>query len=421
MTRVLLVTPSYPAPDTPRSGIFVHRQAVWLAAAGAAVHVLALRPAPPRFPRWLLSRSWLRYYARRPAWPRRPDGIPVTTVFYPRRWTPGEDAVPAMGEALVRAVGRDPRLHESDAVYAQWLWPGGAAALALRAAFGMPVAAIARGSEMHDWHTAQPQSRPYVARVLGEADLLLANCEALREPAEALLPGAGARMAVVYNGCDAEIFRPAADAAARAALRRELGIADDERLLVFCGALSERKGMPELAAAWRTFSSRHPAWRLVLLGSGPRPAGLGECAICPGELPPAQVLRWLQAADGYVQPSRLEGLANATMEAMAAGLPVVTTATCGQTELVRPEPDGNGWLVPPQDPAALAAALAELAADPERARRRGEAARRTIVERFDPRVEAARLAGLLAQLAAVPRPTQSMRSTRSAPGARAHR
>lgn len=397
-TRVLLVSPIYPAPDTPRAGIFVHRQAVQLAAAGLAVHVLALRPAPPRFPRWLVSRSWLRYYARRPAWPRRPDGIPVTTVFYPRRWTTGEDVVPAMGEALVRAVGRDPRLRDNAVVYGQWLWPGGAAALTLRAAFGMPVAAIARGSEMHDWHAAHPECRPHVARMLGEADLLLANCEALREPAEALLPGAGARMVVVYNGCDAETFRPAADAGTRAALRRELGVADGERLLVYCGALSERKGMPELATAWRTFSNLHPTWRLLLLGNGPRPANLGERASCLGERPPAQVLRWLQAADGYVQPSRLEGLANATMEAMACGLPVVTTATCGQTELIRSEPE-NGWLVPPEDPAALAAALAELAADPERARRRGEAARRTIVERFDPREQAARLAGLLAELA----------------------
>ena len=407
MTRVLLVTPIYPAPDTPRAGLFVHRQAVRLAAAGAEVHVLALRPAPPRFPRWLLSRSWLRYYARRPGWPRRPDGIPVATVFYPRRWTPGEDVVPAMGEALVRAAGRDPRLQGSDVAYAQWLWPGGAAALALRAACGIPVAAIARGSEMHDWHAAHPESRAHVRRVLREADLLLANCAALRDAAEALLPGAGSRLEVVYNGCDADLFRPAAGPAARAALRRDLGLGEADRALLFCGALSERKGVPELAAAWRTFAQRHPTWKLVLLGNGPRPAGLGERARCLGEQPPGQVLRWLQAADAYVQPSRLEGLANATMEAMAAALPVVTTATCGQTELVR---DGeNGWLVPPEDPEALAAALAGVAADPAEARRRGAAARRTIVERFDPRRAAERLAGLLAAVGsagAASRPAQ---------------
>jgi teichuronic acid biosynthesis glycosyltransferase TuaC len=389
--RILLVSPIYPGPDAPRAGLFVHRQAVQLAAAGATVRVLVPRPAPPRLVRRLLSRSWLRHDLRRPFWPRRPDGIPVATVFYPRRWTPGEDVVPAMAEALAVAV----RPGDFDVVYAHWLWPGGAAALALGRTLGLPVAAIARGSEMHDWHAVHPTSRAYVERVLAEADLLLANCAALRERAEALLPGAGARMEVVYNGCDATAFQPAADRAAlRHRLGRRLGIDPEERLLVFCGALTPRKGLPELAEAWRAFAPSHPAWRLLLIGGGKRPDGFGERAVFTGELAPARVLAWLQAADGYVQPSRLEGLANATMEAMAVALPVVATAACGQAELVAP--GQNGWLVPTEDPAALAAALAELAADPVEARRRGEAARRTIVERFDPRAHAVRLAGLLA-------------------------
>ena len=89
----------------------------------------------------------------------------------------------------------------------------------------------------------------------------------------------------------------------------------------------------------------------------------------------------------------LEGLANATMEAMAVGLPVITTATCGQTELVE---DGvNGRLVPVADAAALAVAMLEVIEDLDGARRLGARARATIEERFNPVTESARLAEIL--------------------------
>jgi glycosyltransferase involved in cell wall biosynthesis len=113
---------------------------------------------------------------------------------------------------------------------------------------------------------------------------------------------------------------------------------------------------------------------------------------------------YMQAADAYVQPSLLEGLANATMEAMATGLPVIATDTCGQREAVR---DGeNGWLVPTGDVSALVAAMEEVSDDSNEARRRGAAARRTIEGDFDPAVHAQRLKGLLEAL--VRRPSASV-------------
>jgi glycosyltransferase involved in cell wall biosynthesis len=286
-------------------------------------------------------------------------------------------------------------------VYAHWLWPGGAAALALRERLRLPVVAIARGSEMHDWHSVRPHCRSYVERVLREADAALANCEDLRDRADRLVPGAGGRMEVVYNGCDAETFRPAEDPLA---VRRELGLDADAHLLVFCGDLSARKGIADLADAWPSFACEHPAWRLVLVGRETEPpvaarirSAAGGRALFVGPVSHARILRYLQAADAFVQPSRLEGLANATMEAMAVGLPVVTTDTCGQRELIR---DGeNGWLVAPEDPRALLGALRQLASDPARAARLGLEARRTIETRFDPRVEASKLARILGEVA----------------------
>jgi glycosyltransferase involved in cell wall biosynthesis len=343
----------------------------------------------------------VRYYWRRIGWPDALDGVPVDSVFYQRPTEPGADVVPAIGESLVRFVQTHLELQPTDVVYAHWLWTGSAAALMLRERFGWPVVAIARGSEMHNWQTIHPHCRPYVKQVLREADCVLTNCEALREQAETLVPGSAARIEVIYNGCDAEKFRPAAD---RAEVRRALQLDLDSRILLFCGDIIERKGIPELAEAWHSFSAVHPDWQLVLVGRGVdvalvarlRDVGNGR-VVFTGRVPHERVVKYMQAADAYVQPSRLEGLANATMEAMAVGLPVITTDTCGQRELIG---DGeNGWLVPPGDATALGRALESLARDPDLARRFGQAARRTIETTFNPQPQAARLAEILKRTA----------------------
>ncbi|HUO85796.1 MAG TPA: glycosyltransferase, partial [Thermoanaerobaculia bacterium] len=82
------------------------------------------------------------------------------------------------------------------------------------------------------------------------------------------------------------------------------------------------------------------------------------------------------------------GMPLVVLEAMESGLPVVASRVSGVPEVVI---DGEtGWLVPPEDPVALAAALAEVLADPVEARRRGAAARRRVEEHFRPHHAAAR-------------------------------
>ncbi len=86
------------------------------------------------------------------------------------------------------------------------------------------------------------------------------------------------------------------------------------------------------------------------------------------------------AADVFVLPSRSEGFSNAIVEAMAMSLPVVATAVGGNAEAVS---DGvSGFIVPPEDPEALAAAILRLLDDPGRAREMGQAGRQLVVERF---------------------------------------
>jgi glycosyltransferase involved in cell wall biosynthesis len=397
--RAVVITPIYPSPEDSQAGNFVHRQIVNLKRQGINCRVLVYRPAPPAFPRWMLRRSWLKYYWNRIGWPIELDGVRADHVLFNRCWTDGEDVVPGIAESLIRFVESE-RI-DADVIYAHWLWTGGAAALRLRERFGWPVVAIARGSEMHNWHAYDQHCRSYVADVLRKADRVLANCEDLRSRAEEIAPGSSTRIDVVYNGCDVEEFRPSDE---RTHAKRDIGFSSQQKLLLYCGDLVSRKGIAELASAWATFSGAHPDWYLVMVGSiveknladELKRTGNGRVKFI-GQVPHSHIVKYLQGADAYVQPSRLEGLANATMEAMAAGLPVISTDTCGQRELIQ---NGvNGWLIPPGDPAALHRALDELAGDPELAQRFGMEARQTIVDKFDPKKETARLASILTETA----------------------
>jgi glycosyltransferase involved in cell wall biosynthesis len=109
---------------------------------------------------------------------------------------------------------------------------------------------------------------------------------------------------------------------------------------------------------------------------------------------------YLQAADCFVLPSETEGLPNALLEAMAAGLPCVTTAIGGSSEAVR---DGvEGWLVRPGDSAALAHALADALGRDHRSSL-GAAARIRATELYSLETNADRLANLYGQITAARR------------------
>jgi glycosyltransferase involved in cell wall biosynthesis len=228
----------------------------------------------------------------------------------------------------------------------------------------------------------------------------MANCRFLAGAAAELVPSCADRIRVAYNGCDATQFVPAPS---RDRTRAAVSFAPDRSYFVCCATVLERKGMAELAAAWRLFASRRPDWRLIVVGPivskrlarQLREAGPSSVTLV-GPARPDRVLSYLQAADGYVQPSLTEGIANATMEAMAVGVPVVSADAGGQREVVR---DGeNGWLVPVHDVRALANAMDALAGNPDRARALGARGRETVITRFDPLAHAERLSELLTDL-----------------------
>lgn len=405
-SSVLVLSPIYPWPGMPPEGIFVHRQIQNLVQLGHRVRVINYHPAIPGLPRSLVGASWLRYHPRSLYWPGSLDGVRVEHVFYPQPRGNRGDAVPRIADAVTRHLDRHPGEFQPDVVYAHWLWTGGAVALALRERIGRPVAAIARGSDLHRWQTVHRYCRDYVQQVIERADLVLANCDFLRSRAAAMAPSVGAAIRIAYNGCDTTLFRPAEQ---RDEVRRALGFSSELRYFLCCATVAEHKGVGDLAAAWEQFAPRNPTWRLVVLGPVAQRASARALRRLTsmrvelrGQRGAHEVPRYLQAADAYIQPSRLEGLSNATMEAMSTALPVVTTDAGSQHELI----DGttNGWIVPAAHPDLLAAAMDAVANDPAEALIRGAAARQTIVTRFDARSEAGRLSVLLTTLARGERP-----------------
>jgi glycosyltransferase involved in cell wall biosynthesis len=133
---------------------------------------------------------------------------------------------------------------------------------------------------------------------------------------------------------------------------------------VFVGRLTEQKGLPVALDALADV----PDARLVLVGDGPERAALeqhaarfGDRVEFRGSLPRASVLRHLAGARAALLPSAWENLPHAVVEALAVGTPVVATAAGGVPEVVHD--GGNGLLVPPNDPRALADAMRSLLDD----------------------------------------------------------
>lgn len=170
-------------------------------------------------------------------------------------------------------------------------------------------------------------------------------------------------------------------------------------VVLFAGRLRTRKAVAVLLEAFPRLRAEHPEAVLVLLGDGEqRPAleararrlGIAEAVRFAGAQPRDAMGDWLAAADLFCLPSIYEGFPLAILEAMAAGLPVVATAVAGVPEAVVDRVTGR--VVPAEDAAALARALSELAADPEGARRMGEAGRRRVETAYAiPRIAAAYL------------------------------
>src|SRR2546421_3062279 len=159
-------------------------------------------------------------------------------------------------------------------------------------------------------------------------------------------------------------------------LKRHVGMAEHDRLIISIGRLSKEKAHGVLIEAFRLLCTTNPnlSCRLVIVGDGPERPSLETAARASGQNDRitfagqvSNVQPFYAAADVFVLPSFSEGSPNVLLEAMAAEVPIVATAVGGVTEIVS---DGeSALLVPPKNPPALAAASDALSKESALARR----------------------------------------------------
>ncbi len=213
------------------------------------------------------------------------------------------------------------------------------------------------------------------------------------------------RVRVIHNGIDAKQYSPDAGTD----VLERYGVDPDKPSIVFVGRITRQKGVPVLL---RAAADLEPDAQLVLCSGQPDTPELGAevsrmvddlqadrqgVIWLQGMLERHEVIQLLSHATAFVCPSLYEPLGIVNLESMACGTAVVASRIGGIPEVVV---DGEtGLLVPPEDPYALAAALNELARDPERAEAMGRAGRERAISEFDWTAIAAQTAALYAEIA----------------------
>jgi len=196
-------------------------------------------------------------------------------------------------------------------------------------------------------------------RFLRGAATMIAPSDAIRN--ELLSAGfSDQKIFVLPNGVDVERFRPATPTEQSEA-KKALNLTPDTLVIGTVARLVRRKGIEVLLQAFKTISQNHPT-HLLVIGDGPlgdelralaSDLGIDRSVSWFGARRDPEI--WLRAMDVFVFPSRLEGIPNAVLEAMATGLPIVATAIGGVVDLIQDRM--TGIVIPPDDPDALAAAL----------------------------------------------------------------
>ncbi len=388
MMHVLTLSSLFPDATRPNFGIFVERQTAALATRpGVAVRVVA----PIGLPVWPLAGS-ARFRAQA-ALPIRESwaGLDVSRPrFTTLPGTGGRFHVAALRRALVPVLDRLRDEQRFDVIDASFFFPDGPAAVALGRRYGVPVSIKARGADIHHWGRV-PATRGQVARAAAQADGLLTVSDAMAEDVMALGVSRH-RIRVHHTGVDQARFQPIE----RAAAKQALGVAGP--LVISLGALIPRKGHGVVIDA----VARLPAVTLVIIGEGAERAaliaraeraGVAERVRLIGGVPHADLPEWLGAADVMALASVSEGLANAWVESLACGTPVVITPAGGAADVVTSRAAGR---IAQADPDSFATAIRELLDQPP-----DPWATRAAVRDFTWTANAATLHSHLAELVAV--------------------
>lgn len=354
--RILTLSTLFPAASRPNFGIFVERQTSALAAVRdfAVTIINPIGTAPWPFNQ-LAGRAAFRGLPDEEEW----GGLEVYRPHFTAIPMIGERFNPDMIARAVLPLAR--KLHAQtpfDLIDAEFFYPDGPAAMQLAEALGIAFTIKARGADIHHWGR-QPGCTGQILEAADKAAGLLAVSGALK--ADMVELGmTGSKIHVHYTGLDQSRFAPRDRVAAKA----RLGLSGPVMLSV--GALIARKKQNLLIEALPAL----PDMTLLLAGQGESEAGYRALAArlgvadrvrFLGSVPHDDLPALFAAADIMALVSESEGLANAWVEALACGTPIIASDVGGIRELLKT--GAAGHIVAP-DPMAIAEAARAILADP---------------------------------------------------------
>lgn len=354
---IAVLSTLFPHARQPNAGLFVRERMFRVA---EHLPLLVIMPQP-----WFPGQALIRRF--RPGY--RPPAARCEVQSGIRVIAPRFFAVPGVLRGLDGtmiawsawwALRRLRRTFVPDVIDAHFAYPSGYAATLLGRWLGRPVTITMRGTE--PGHLRDDRLGPRVVRALAQATRVFAVSESLKRVAcDAGI--AEDKVRVVGNGVDTTRFTPIPRSQARERLR----IPSTAKVLITVGGLVERKGFHRVIDCLPALIERFGDVRYLVVG-GASPEGdmgaalraqtarlgLQDYVIFTGPVEPAKLRVPLSAADVFVLSTRNEGWANVLLEAMACGLPVVTTDVGGNREVVR---DDLGIVVPFGDEHALETAI----------------------------------------------------------------
>jgi UDP-glucose:(heptosyl)LPS alpha-1,3-glucosyltransferase len=280
-----------------------------------------------------------------------------------------------------------------DGVHAEWL--------AQRARTQSPLAALATRLSPHHRYLLEAEHALFTSTRLRA---VICNSEMVKHEIAQRFGTPAAKLVLIRNAVDADVFHPRLRGEMRSAVRQQLSIPQDANVALHVGSGFERKGVatflealarvpaiaaPEAADPWGIVVGRDKrAARYAALAAR---LGIGARVRFVGSV--SDVRPYLAAADSFMLATLYDPFPNAALEAMASGLPIVTTTRCGAAELV--VEGENGFVRDALDIAGLAGVLARL--DPATAAAMGSKARESVAP-FTPEAMAERYLALYRRL-----------------------
>ena len=322
--------------------------------------------------------------------PAERDGKPIPDLPYPTIGYEGQMVLP--GNALVRAIDLAAREHDVDRILFGTPWPLSLIAGRV-AALGYPYGFIVYGAELLV-PAAAPGLRALVLDALGRADFVLSCSNYTLDRLSALLARRGTAMPPgerLPARVDLARFNPDVDGTA---IREQLGLRDDDRMVLSFGRLVERKGVHRMIDALPAVRKRVSEAVFVVAGGGPEERNLrrqadasGQRVVFAGRVSEADAPALFATADVFTLPVvdryfglEVEGLGVVMLEAGACGTPSVIGRSGGSPETVV---DGEtGFVIDARDRGALAEKVGYLVANPGEASEMGRKARAFVEREF---------------------------------------